>query len=130
MSALVVDTSIWVEVLRGRDLPELDEAVRAGVVVLSPLVVAELLSASIPARRRSALVSFLLDLPLHPTPFEHWARVGGLRERLAHQGIAVSIPDAHVAQCALDVAGRLWSADRVFARIAAATGLQVVSGEG
>lgn len=118
MAALVVDTSVWVEALRGAPLPELDAALREGMVVLPPLVAAELLSGHLSLPRRASLTAFLRRMPLHPTPFEHWKRVGALRAHLARAGVAVTIPDAHVAQCAIEVDGRLWTRDRVFVRIA------------
>ena len=127
MSALVVDTSVWVEFLRGKPLPDLELALREGLVLLAPIVAAELLSAPLSQKRRDDLESLLGDLPLHPTPLGHWARVGALRARLARRGLTVPTPDAHVAQCALDVDGRLWSRDRVFAGIAAVTPLRLVA---
>lgn len=129
MSALVVDTSVWVEFFRGQSLPDLDLALREGLVLLAPIVAAELLSAPLSPARRADLESLLGDLPLHPTPLGHWARVGALRSRLAQKGVTVSTPDAHVAQCALDVEGRLWSRDRVFVKIAAVTPLRLVRNE-
>lgn len=99
------------------------------MVRLSPLVAAELLSAPLPRARRAQLASFLGDLPLHPTPFEHWDRVGALRRTLARRGVAVSIPDAHVAQCALDDHLALWSLDKVFVQIARVMPLRLVAAE-
>lgn len=45
-------------------------------------------------------------------------RVGDLRRKLAQKGIAVTIPDAHVAQCALDRDAVLLTSDAVFRSIA------------
>lgn len=45
-------------------------------------------------------------------------RVGRLRAQLFLKGISVSTPDAHVAQCALDVNADLLSEDHVFSAIA------------
>lgn len=56
-------------------------------------------------------------LPLSPTSFEHWERVGALRARCLKSGLSVSTPDAHIAQCALDCDGLLWSRDSIFAKI-------------
>ena len=67
----------------------------------------------------------LLDLPLHPTPFEHWQAVGALRASLARKGVAISTPDAHVAVCAIEAACPLWSTDGVFALAARHTDLRV-----
>ena len=118
MSALAVDTSVWVDFFRGEPLPQLEQALERGFVLLAPLVCAELLSSPLPARKRAKLVDMLCDLPLHPTPFEHWARVGALRAGLLRSGLSVSTPDAHVAQCALDCGGLLWSRDHIFGKMA------------
>ena len=122
---LVVDTSIWVEFFRGAQIPDLETALQHGLVLLAPIVAAELLSAPIEGRRRADLEGFLQALPLHPTSFEHWSRVGDLRARLARRGLSISTPDAHVAQCALDVSGCVWSGDAVFARMEALSTLRV-----
>ncbi len=125
MSEIVVDTSIWIEFFRVGKLPALESALKAGVVILSPLVAAELLSAPLSRQRRDELISFLNDLPLHATPLEHWIAVGQLRSRLARGGLSVSTPDAHVAQCALDVGALLWTRDKVFGRIAKRAALRM-----
>lgn len=71
------------------------------------------------------MVAFLGDLELADTPFTHWTAVGHLRSMLAARGLAVSTPDAHVAQCALDLDGILLSQDGVFGKIADVTPLRV-----
>jgi predicted nucleic acid-binding protein len=45
-------------------------------------------------------------------------RVGKLRSQLASQGLNASIPDTHIAQCALDNEGFLLSHDQVFKKMA------------
>ena len=124
----VVDTSTWIDFFSGQEAPELEDALAAGTVVLSPVVVAELLSGAGSPAQRAALTDLLFDLPVHETPLPHWVRVGDLRRELRGQGISVSTPDAHVAQCALDHGSVLLSRDRVFERIADLVGLQVRPG--
>lgn len=111
---IVVDTSVWIEYFRGAALPELDTALDAGAVVLSPIVLAELLSAPLSRTNRHELSEALRDVPLHATGFDHWDRVGALRAKLGGLGVTISTPDAHVAQCALDLDGFVWSLDKVF----------------
>jgi predicted nucleic acid-binding protein len=118
VSALVVDTTIWVDFFRGRSLPRLEQSLSDGDVVLPPIVAAELASAPLGAKERRGLEDFLRDLPLAATPLEHWLRVGALRAAAARKGLTVSSPDAHVAQVALDLGGSVWSEDDVFARLA------------
>ena len=123
---LVVDTSVWVAFFRGEPRPALEDALRVGLVVLPPIVVAELMSAPLRKRQHARLAEVLEGLPLQATPFAHWRAVGELRARLARAGLSVSSPDAHVAQCALDLAAPLWSHDAIFARIAALAPLRLV----
>jgi len=133
VSGLVVDTSVWIDFLSGRPAPELEDGLAGGAVVLPPLVVAELVSGARRARERAALVDLLADLPVQETPFDHWVRVGELRRRLAARGVAVSTPDAHVAQCAIDRDAVLVSGDAVFRKIARVVALRLAArdeGEG
>lgn len=125
MSAVVVDTSVWIEFLSGRPAPSLEDALADGLVVLPPVVVAELISGATRARDRAAIADLVSELPLCETPLSHWIRVGELRRTLLRKGISVSAPDAHIAQCTLDVEGLLLSRDDVFARIG---GLRVLAG--
>ena len=118
MSGLVVDTSVWIDFFSGRDCPALEDALAQGAVVLPPLVVAEIVSGTQRPRDREAIKALAQDLALHPTPHEHWVRVGELRGLLRAKGVSVSTPDAHVAQCALDLDVPLLTRDRVFTRIA------------
>ena len=128
MSAVVVDTSVWIELFAGRPVPALQEALRQGIVVLPPIVAAELVSGARRPRDRAAIRDLLAELPLHETPLDHWIRVGELRRRLADYGVSVSTPDAHVAQCALDQRALLLSRDAIFGRIAQASDLNVQPG--
>ncbi|MEI6226308.1 MAG: PIN domain-containing protein [Deltaproteobacteria bacterium] len=118
MSALVVDTSSSVAYLGRGDGDHLDEALDEGRVHLPPIVAAELISGRMTAGQRRTLEQLLADLPLCATGLDHWVRVGRLRAVLAARGLQVSTPDAHVAQCALDLRGALLTEDAVFARIA------------
>ena len=127
MSGVIADTSVWIEFLAGREADALEEALAQGVVVLPPIVVAELVSGARVPRQRDAIVDLVRDLPVHDTPVDHWMRVGDLRRALAMKGIAVSTPDAHVAQCALELNGFLLTRDRVFDAIAGATALRLAA---
>ena len=126
MSAIVADTSEWIEYFAGRPAPQLDHALAAGRAVVPPLVVAELLSGARTAKDRSSLEDLLRDIVLPVDPFSHWVRVGGLRGALRSRGLNVSTPDAHVAQCALDLDAPLLSRDRVFTKIAQLTALRLL----
>lgn len=127
MSALVVDTSSWVTYFANTGPSVIDEALAEGRVYLSPIVAAELISGKMSARQRSELEAFLLDLPLCVHNLEHWIRVGKLRALLFSKGLSVSTPDAHVAQCAIDLNAPLLTEDQVFVKISQITHLRLLS---
>jgi predicted nucleic acid-binding protein len=129
VSALFVDTSIWVDFFRGVPLPALEGALQDGLVVLAPIVAAELLSATLSKVERRSLVELLEDLPLHPTPLEHWLAVGALRAQLSRKGLSVSTPDAHIAECAIEAGAVLWSNDAIFRKVAKASSLRLFEAE-
>ena len=129
MSGVVVDTSVWIDFLRGRPTPELENALRQSLVLLPPLVVSELVSGAREKQSRQLLLDLLVELPIHETDLPHWIRVGELRGHCLQNGLSVSTPDAHVAQCTLDVDGVLLSHDKIFHKIAGITDLRL-SGAG
>ena len=118
MNVLVVDTSSWISYFRTGDGDDLDSALEEGRTYLSPVVAAELLSGKLRGEKKAKLVDFLRELPLCEFDFDHWMRVGELRAKALAHGYAVSTPDAHVAQCALDLNGYLLSEDAIFKKIA------------
>ncbi len=126
MSALVIDTSSWVSFFAGEGDERIPEWLEEGRVHLPPVVAAELCSGKLGPRQRKELEALLADLPLCPSGLEHWIRVGRLRADLRAAGISVSTPDAHVAQCALDVGAELLTEDRIFATMARRVSLRLV----
>jgi tRNA(fMet)-specific endonuclease VapC len=125
---MVVDTSVWIDFFAGLDSAALEEALSQGGVILPPIVVAELISGAKKQRERAAIEDLLSDLPVHSTPLAHWIRVGELRRHLSAAGVSVSTPDAHVAQCALDLDALLLTRDGIFSQIAGLTRLRLHSG--
>jgi tRNA(fMet)-specific endonuclease VapC len=128
VSGLVVDTSVWIDFFAGVPARMLEDGLAQGAVVLPPIVVAELVSGAREGRQRALIFGLLRDLPVHETPLEHWVLVGDLRRSLAEKGVAVSTPDAHVAQCAIDRDALLLSRDDVFKRIARRSALRLAAG--
>jgi len=128
--SVVVDSSAWAELFRGRDVPLLEDALEAGRAVLPPIVVAELVSGCRRPRDLEQVRTVIDDAPLVDTPLEHWVRVGELRAALRSQGVSISTPDAHVAQCALDLGAPLLSFDRIFKIVARHVPLRVPSLDG
>lgn len=101
------------------------DAIANGAIVLPPLVIAELLSGENSVRDREFIGQLLQEFEMHATPLAHWFAVGELRRMLAAQGVNATIPDAHVAQCALDRDATLLSRDHIFVRIAKHTPLRL-----
>ena len=118
MAGVVVDTSIWIHFFNGSDTDNVADALEHGAAILPPIVISELITGATTQKQRQAIGELLQDAPVHDTPLEHWIRVGDLRRTLAQKGLAVTIPDAHVAQCALDLDAILLSSDGVFNSIA------------
>ncbi len=132
MNVVVVDTSSWISYFAvkgneaGAGQKALDEALQEGRVYLSPVVAAELMSGHLTKAKQEELANFLRDLPLCESDVEHWLRVGKLRSRLSRKGLAVSTPDAHIAQCAIDLDGYLLSEDKIFQRLVRPCGLRLL----
>jgi predicted nucleic acid-binding protein len=126
VAALVIDTSSWIEWFEARGPELIGIALGEDRVVLPPVVIAELTSGTLTSLQRSRLADLLRVLPLCPADFDHWVRVGILRAQLRARGLSVTIPDAHVAQCALDLECELLAEDHVFALMAQVVPLRIV----
>lgn len=125
MSALVIDTSVWVTYFAGEGPESIDRALEEGRVWLPPIVAAELASGTPNARQRALLEDLLTDLPLCDCDLAHWFRVGELRSLLARRGVTVSTPDAHIAQCSIDLDAELLTADKIFRQVSRVTDLRL-----
>ncbi len=125
MNALVIDTSSWISYFAGSGSRLVEPALEEARVHLAPLVAAELLSGRFTTRRRRDLEALLDDLPLVAADRVHWYRVGRLRALLRGRGLSVSTPDAHVAQCALDLGAALLTEDAIFGHVARHTALRL-----
>ncbi len=80
-----------------------------------------------PAKHRAELESFLEEQSLCVTDLNHGFRVGLLQSRLQSVGLSISTPDAHIAQCALDLEADLLAEDTIFFKVAKNIGLKVVN---
>ncbi len=127
MNVIVVDTSSWILYFRGQNFSNIDLALKEGRVFLPPIVAAELLSGALNRKQRENLLGFINELPFCDTPPEHWIKVGTLRAMLYRQGFSVSTPDAHIAQCCLDLDGYLLTQDKIFKKVAALIKLRMIS---
>ena len=117
MSALVVDTSSWISYFKDLNNEIISSALREGRVHLPPIVIAEIFSAKLSISDQKKMTEFLSTLGECQCDFSHWIKVGELRRDLAKVGVHVSTPDAHIAQCALDIGAELLTEDKIFEHI-------------
>ena len=127
MAESVFDSSILIPAIGGETIPAVEDAMRQGIGILPPLVVAELISGAQSLEIRHAIGELLQEAPIHSTPLAHWIAVGEMRRNLRRSGLAVTIPDAHIAQCALDRDAILLTRDAIFRRMARHIPLRVAS---
>lgn len=127
MSVVVVDTSSWIEYFKsGRNEAQIEDALSEGRVAVPSLVVAELLSGRMTPSKRKSLTSFLSELSIEGTSFDHWCRVGDLRSKLAQNGISISTPDCHIAQVSIELGAQLLTEDKIFPVIKNKIGLKIL----
>jgi len=118
VAGVVIDTSVWIDFLSGAKIRSVEDALADRSAIMPPLVIVELVTGAETMATRQAIGEFLQDAAVHPTPLEHWIYVGDLRRSLARKGVNVTLPDAHVAQCALDRDAILVARYSIFADIA------------
>jgi predicted nucleic acid-binding protein len=122
----ILDSSVLIE-LWDRPNPIVDRAIAAGEAEIPPLVVAELVTGATELTQRERIGLLLQEVPLYETDLGHWINVGLLRQHLRRHGLTVTLPDAHIAQCAIERHAALITRDAVFARIADHTQLRVIT---
>jgi len=115
---ILVDTSIWVDHLRGgrRDLAEILEG---GEVLCHPFVIGEIALGHL--RRRAEILGLLAALPAAPA-VEHREALGFAE---AHRlwGRGIGWVDVHLLASAALVAVPLWTSDKSLAAAAGSLGL-------
>ena len=105
---ILVDTSVWVDHLRGVDT-ELATELERGAVLMHPFVVGEIACGSL--GDRAAILELLQDLPAAVTADS--AEVLGFIERHGLHGKGIGYVDVHLlASVALTAASRLWTRDK------------------
>ncbi|EMJ96468.1 MULTISPECIES: PIN domain-containing protein [Leptospira] len=125
MSALVIDTSSFISYFsQGNE--HIDEALKEGRAYLSPVVAAELLSGIRSKSDQERMKDFLEDLPLCGNEIQSWFQVGLLRSKLYSKGLSVSVADAHICQCALELKAHLITEDKIFSKISKLISLKLV----
>jgi len=112
--SVLVDTSVWVEYLRGSGASEeVDFLIDEDPLTTNELIQTELLPPLV-ARGESELVGLLRDLPVCPLQID-WEDIVMLQVACLENGInKLGIPDLIIAQNAIGHGLRLFSMDKHF----------------
>jgi predicted nucleic acid-binding protein len=115
---VVADTSVLIEYVNGREAGAIDEVLTNDRLILPPLVISELVTGGIGLVETTRIAEVLRFATMHETTLSHWIAVGDLRRDLGRRGLRVTIPDAHVTQCVIDLDATLIARDKIFRLIA------------
>tara|TARA_Y100000815_G_C13069586_1_gene397628 strand:+ start:232 stop:591 length:360 start_codon:yes stop_codon:yes gene_type:complete len=118
VTALLVDTSVWVDHLR-RESAALVQGLTSGVVVTHPFVLGELSLGHL--KPRSPVIGWLGDLLSAPMA-EH-DEVMALAGRQKLRGSGIGWVDAHLIASCLLFEARLWTLDSKLERVARRIGV-------
>lgn len=107
----------------GDDVAILDQTLADHLLVLPPVVLAELLS---DPRLPEAVAEFLQELPILEIQDGYWKRVGMLRSKVLSKGRKARLADTLIAQSCLDHDMPIIVRDRDFRIFAAFAGLKLL----
>ncbi len=130
MSRILVDTSVWIEMFRRGESPEVQTLGRlsqAGLVCTNGLIRAEILSGARSQKDYERLQDIFSALTLLPDPPDLWDRVAKARYRLARKGFQVSVADLIVAAGAAYHGKALWTLDKAFQQMKDVLGFELFS---
>jgi len=107
---------------RNRETDLLDEAFRAGALVVPPVVVTELLSDPLPRKEMLETVGEFIQLTIVDG---YWNRAGGARRLLTQKRLKAKTADALIAQSCIDHDVALITRDIDFRHFAKHCGLKL-----
>ena len=129
MSRVLVDTSVWVEMLRGEDsepVRTLGDLLSRGLVCTNGLILAELLSGAKSQADYARLEDHLSALPYLNDPPELWETIASSRCALARKGFQAGIADLIVAASAAHHRKPLFTLDKAFQDIKTSLPLELL----
>jgi tRNA(fMet)-specific endonuclease VapC len=116
-SGVIVDTSVWVEFLRGgkgRNANAVEDLVRSSQAVTCGVVLAELLAGVRNADERNQLQEALAGLDYVETKEQTWRRAGELAAELRSRGRTLPMTDLIVAALSIEHGLSVLTANRHF----------------
>ncbi len=127
MSGVLIDTSVWIELLRrGGGASPLEGFLRDGLACTNGLIKAEILSGAASDAELRELETGLSALVFLPDPPGMWERIAQARYRLARRGWQAGIADLIVADSACRHDKALATLDRDFVRIGSVMPLRLL----
>ncbi len=127
MSRVLVDSSAWVDFLRGRPeaVRRVDGLLADDLAATAGVITAEVTSGSRTRAEFDELRALFAALPQVGAPLDLWDRVAESRFTLARQGVQAHLVDLAIAVTAVASGSRLLTRDRDFVAIARATGVDL-----
>jgi predicted nucleic acid-binding protein len=125
---IAADTSTWIAFFEGdggEDAELLDRALQDRQVLMTPVVLAELVS---DPKLSSEVSQTLSELPLIDVAHGYWQRAGELRAKVLAKRRKARLGDALIAQSCIDRGIPLLTRDRDFRAFADAAGLDLAIG--
>lgn len=123
---LTIDTSTLIAFFAGhdgKDVQAMDQALKDGVVLLTPPVLAEMLS---DPKLPTKIENTLLELPRIEITEGFWIRVAKLRKKILAKKMRARLADAMIAQCCIDHALFLITRDSDFKSLARYSSLKIL----
>lgn len=117
---VIVDTSVWIEYLRGKrtaDVDALESLVDEGRAALTGLVLAELLRGRRTPGERSKLEERLTGAEFIDMDRSTWRRAGMIGGDLDARGSGIPMTDVLIAAVAIEHDHELFTRDKHFERI-------------
>ena len=118
--SVIVDTSVWVAYLRGRDpvvAAQLGALINQRQAVVCGIVLAEILTGVRNPQERAKVNDPFLGLPYVEMFPEAWFRAGDLAHLLRSQGFSTPLSDLILATIALEHGYAIFTHDTHFQRI-------------
>jgi len=118
---ILIDTSIWVDYFRGREIrlaDAVDRLLESDRVVTLEIIEAELLRGAKTEKEIDFLKNHFSAIPILEMPSDSWREVGLFSYRLARKGYLPALVDTFIALASINSDIPLFTRDRDFRRIA------------